>query len=56
MAWILRSASAAAVAARCDEVASAAVLLGSAINGPSFDSQGSRDVAMDMFQEREMTK
>ena len=55
-ARILHSASVAAAAARCDEVASAAVLLRSAINGPGFDSRGSRDVAMDMFQEHEMTK
>ena len=55
MAQILHSASVAAAAARCDEVASAAVLLRSAINGPGFDSRGSCDVAMDMFQEREMT-
>ena len=55
-AWILHSASAAAAAAQCDEVASTAVLLGFAINGPGFDSRGSRDVAMDMFQEHEMTK
>jgi hypothetical protein len=25
------------------------VLLGSAIEGPGFDTRGSRDVAMDMF-------
>ena len=43
-AQILRSASAAA-AARCDAVAGAAVLLGSAIKGPGFDSRGSRDAA-----------
>ena len=43
-ARILRSASAAA-AARCDAVAGAAVLLGSAIKGPGFDSRGSRNAA-----------
>jgi hypothetical protein len=45
---ILRSASAAA-AARWEAVAGAAMLLGSAINGPGFDSRCSRDVAIDMF-------
>jgi hypothetical protein len=45
-AWIRHSASAAA-AARWDAVAGAAVLLGSAIEGPGFDSRGSRDAARD---------
>jgi hypothetical protein len=31
-------------------VAGAAVLLGSAIEGPGFDSRGSRDAAIDMFR------
>jgi hypothetical protein len=44
-ARIRRSASAAA--ARWDAVAGAAVLLGSAIKGPGFDSRGSRDAARD---------
>jgi hypothetical protein len=51
-ARIFRSASAAAAAAaaaRWEAVAGAAALLGSAIKGPGFDSRGSRDAAIDMF-------
>jgi hypothetical protein len=43
------AAAAAAAAARWDAVAGAAMLLGSAIEGPGFDSRGSRDAARDMF-------
>lgn len=48
---ILHSTSAAA-AAQWEAIAGVAVLLGSVIDGPGFDSRGSRDVAMDsdMFE------
>ena len=55
-ARIRRPASAAAVAARCDAVAGGAVLLGSAIDGPGFDSRGSRDAAIDMSSVRFINK
>ena len=51
-AQIHRPASAAAAAARCNAVAVGAVLLGSAIEGPGFDSRGSQNAAMDMFSVR----
>ena len=55
-ARIRRPASAAAAAARCDAVAGGAVLPGSAIDGPGFDSRGSRDAAIDMFSVRFIDK